>query len=218
VKCYGLIKDMVVILDQLPVKIIMVDVVVAIVYANYGMLLSRTWEIKLGGAMQMDMKYATVQVFGVENRRLYRETQFSYVVSDQSNPKDHPICAVDEDLGCCILSMNEEYSEASTPADFILNLATEIDDAWKMYFDGEYSKEGVGVRVVLISPTKKKIHLSYKLEFEATNSVLEYEALVMGLEATRKMQVTKLTVFGNSDLVVQQVKALHQTRHPRMRS
>jgi hypothetical protein len=40
-KCEGLIKDMVVTLAQLPVKIIMMDVVVADVPANYGMLLSR---------------------------------------------------------------------------------------------------------------------------------------------------------------------------------
>jgi hypothetical protein len=105
----GLIKDMVVTLAQLLVKIIMMDVVVVDVPANYGMLLSRTWVGKIGGTMQMDMTYATVPVFGGENRRLYRETKFSYVVSDQNNPKNHPIYVVDEDMGCCILSVNEEY-------------------------------------------------------------------------------------------------------------
>jgi hypothetical protein len=58
---------------------------------NYGMLLSRTWAGNLGGTMQMDMTYATVLIFGGENRRLYRETKFSYVVSDKNNPKKHPI-------------------------------------------------------------------------------------------------------------------------------
>jgi hypothetical protein len=42
VKCYGLIKDMVVTLGQLPFKIIMMGMVVVDVLANYGMLLSRT--------------------------------------------------------------------------------------------------------------------------------------------------------------------------------
>jgi hypothetical protein len=81
----------------------MMDVVVVDVPANYGMLLSRTWAGKLGGTMQMDMTYATVPIFGGENKRLYRETKFSYVVSDQNNPRNHPIYVVDEDLGCCIL-------------------------------------------------------------------------------------------------------------------
>jgi hypothetical protein len=47
-----------------------------------------------------------------KNRILYRETKFSYVVSDQNNSVNHPIYVVDEDLGCCILSVNEEYKEA----------------------------------------------------------------------------------------------------------
>jgi len=49
--------------------------------------------------MHMDMTYANVQVFGGENMRLYREQNFSYVVSDQNNPINHPIYVVDEYLG-----------------------------------------------------------------------------------------------------------------------
>jgi ribonuclease HI len=94
----------------------------------------------------------------------------------------------------------------------------EINGIWKMFFDGAYSKERVGACIVLISPTQKEIQFSYKLEFEATNNVVEYEALILGLEATRKMQITKLVAFGDSELVVQQVKGSYQTRHPRMRA
>jgi ribonuclease HI len=72
--------------------------------------------------------------------------------------------------------------------------------------------------VVFISPIKKEIHISYKQEFEATNNVAEYEALILGLEATRKMQITKMVVFGDSKLVVQQIKVSYQTKHPRMRT
>jgi ribonuclease HI len=71
---------------------------------------------------------------------------------------------------------------------------------------------------VLISPTKREIHFSYNPEFEATNNVSEYESLILGLEETRKMQITKMVVFGYSELVVQQVKGSYQTRHPRMRA
>jgi len=82
VKCYGMIKDMVVTLDQLPIKIIMMDVVVDYVPYNYGMIFSITWVQKLEGTMQMDMTYAIVPFFGGELRRLYRETNFDYVFSD----------------------------------------------------------------------------------------------------------------------------------------
>ena len=50
-----------------------------------------------------------------------------------------------------------------------------------MIFDGASSRESVGARVVFISPTQETISLSYKLEFETTNNVEEYEALVLGL-------------------------------------
>jgi ribonuclease HI len=56
------------------------------------------------------------------------------------------------------------------------------------------------------------------LEFEATNNVAEYEALALGLEAARKMNITQLAVFGDSELVVQQVRNVYQTKHPRMRA
>jgi ribonuclease HI len=88
----------------------------------------------------------------------------------------------------------------------------------EFFFDGEYSKEGDRDSLVLISPTKKETHLSYKPEFEATNNVVEYESLILGLEATRKMQITKLVVFEDSELVVYQVKGSYHKIHPRMRA
>jgi hypothetical protein len=48
--------------------------------------------------------------------------------------------------------------------------------------------------------------------------VSEYEALILGPKATRKMQITKMVVFGDSELVLQQVKGSYQMRHPRMRA
>jgi len=36
------------------------------------------------------------------------------------------------------------------------------------------------------------------MDFEATNNVVEHEALILGLEATIKMKITKLVVFGDS--------------------
>jgi hypothetical protein len=66
---------------------------------------------------------------------------------------------------------------------------------WKMYFDGEYSKGGVGYGVFLVPPNKKEIHLSYNLEFEATHNV------------ARKMHIIERVIFGDSEIVVQQMKS-----------
>ena len=43
---------------------------------------------------------------------------------------------------------------------------------WTLHFDGANSKEGNGVRVLLISPTGQWVPLSFKLEYEATNNVV----------------------------------------------
>jgi len=51
VKCLGMIKDLVVNLAQIRVKIIFMDVVVVDVPAKYGMFLSRYWGENLGGSI-----------------------------------------------------------------------------------------------------------------------------------------------------------------------
>jgi ribonuclease HI len=130
---------------------------------------------------------------------------------------NHPIYVVDEETTYCILSVNEEYNETPMLEDPLVSHVEEVDNIWKLFFDGACSKEGVGVGVVLISPTKKEVHFSYKLELEATNNVVEYESLILGLEVTRKIKITMLVVFGDSELVVHQVRGFYQTRNPRMR-
>jgi hypothetical protein len=64
VKCLGLIMDMVVSLAQLPMKSVVMDIMVAEIPPKFGMLLSKTWDKKVGGSLQMDLTYATIQVFG----------------------------------------------------------------------------------------------------------------------------------------------------------
>jgi hypothetical protein len=112
VKCLGLIKDLAITLTQLPMKSMMMDIVVADVPPKFGMLLSRGWIKRLGGTLQNDLSYATVPVFGGESRRLYREAQLAYIISDEKNPTNHPIYAVDTDFGACILQI-EESQKAS---------------------------------------------------------------------------------------------------------
>ena len=58
----------------------------------------------------------------------------------------------------------------------------------------------------MISPTEKWVPLSFKLEYEATNNVVEYEALLLGLQTTRNMHIKSLKVLGDSELVVRQVR------------
>jgi ribonuclease HI len=56
--------------------------------------------------------------------------------------------------------------------------------------------------VVLVSLVQEIISLSYKLYFEATNNVEEYEALVLGLRVAKDMGIEEISVFGDIELIV----------------
>ena len=56
--------------------------------------------------------------------------------------------------------------------------SVEVDSFWTLYFDGSKTLEGSGAGCVLIGPEKNKHFLSCRLEFECTNNIAKYEALV----------------------------------------
>jgi ribonuclease HI len=82
----------------------------------------------------------------------------------------------------------------------------ELDKLWYMNFDGAFSRAGKGVGIVLQAPNGKVSKFAYRLEFDATNNVAEYEALILGLELCRDRGVRCLNIKGDSDLVIQQLK------------
>jgi hypothetical protein len=106
-KCLGLIKDLVINLAQLPMRSMVMDVVVVDIPTKFGLLLSRSWSKRIGDTLQMDLSYATVSVFGGEIKRLYRENQLAYIISDGKNSVNHPIYALDTDFGSCILQIDD---------------------------------------------------------------------------------------------------------------
>ena len=81
-----------------------------------------------------------------------------------------------------------------------------VDEIWKMNFDGCHSRYGKGAGFVINSPGGQVFNFSFRLEFEATNNVAEYEALLLGLEIAKDMGIKMLNIRGNSDLIILQVK------------
>ena len=70
----------------------------------------------------------------------------------------------------------------------------------------------------IIYPIRDFKDLSYKLTFECTNNVAEYEALLLGLHALKYLGAQRIKVLGDAELVINQVNDSYQTRHPRMRA
>jgi ribonuclease HI len=56
------------------------------------------------------------------------------------------------------------------------------------------------------------------MEFETTNNVEEYEALVFGLRDAKDMNIEELAVFGDVELIAHQVKNKYQAKHLRLRA
>ena len=74
-----------------------------------------------------------------------------------------------------------------------------------MNFDGAHSRSGKGVGVAITSPRGQVFNFDFRLEFEATNNVAEYEALLLGLEITKDMGIKMLNIRGESDLIILQI-------------
>ena len=49
-------------------------------------------------------------------------------------------------------------------------------------------------------------------------NVVEYEALLLGLNSLKDLKEKRIDVFGDSDLVVNQVNNIYEKKHPRMRA
>ena len=96
----------------------------------------------------------------------------------------------DEDL-MAVLQIEEEESPE--------------EDGWKMYFDGASNALGRSVGTVLISPEGNHCPFTAKLSFDCINNVAKYEACVMGLQAAIEKKIKKLTVYGDSALVICQL-------------
>jgi ribonuclease HI len=87
-----------------------------------------------------------------------------------------------------------------------------------MFFDGVSSYEG---GVLFVAPGDEYIiYFSYRLQWEVdyTNNVCEYEALVLGLKAARKLKIKHLIFYGDVEIIVKQIKQQYQAKHLRLRS
>jgi hypothetical protein len=214
VKCLCLIKDLVLLLAQISAKNMVMDVVIADIPPKLGMLLSRSWAVKLKGTLQMDMSYATIPIFG-HDKRLHREVLLKYMVRNKTQPHNHPIYVIDTEVGSSIfyndlIFEEEELTSIITSIEKIMWETTKFTDpkdrvenrVWNMSFDGVFSREGAGVGV-WVNPFEARTKLcSYMLAFECTNNMAEYEALILGLQILKELDTQKIVVHVESELII----------------
>ncbi|XP_012461467.1 uncharacterized protein LOC105781470 [Gossypium raimondii] len=78
----------------------------------------------------------------------------------------------------------------------------QMDQVWKLNFDGASNAVGRGIGAVLISPSGDHYPFASKLDFDCTNNMAEYEACIMGIRAAIERKIKVLEVYGDSALNV----------------
>jgi ribonuclease HI len=82
----------------------------------------------------------------------------------------------------------------------------DLSSIWTMYFDGSKRVQGAGAGVVLISPQGDKLKYVLRMSFpQASNNEAKYEALLNRMKMAKACGATRLKIFRDSNLVVQQV-------------
>jgi ribonuclease HI len=88
----------------------------------------------------------------------------------------------------------------------------DLSSVWTMYFDRSKRIQGAGAGVVLISPQGDKLKYVLRMSFpQASNNEAEYEDLLHGMKMAKACRATRLKIFGDSNLVVQQVMNRYDT-------
>ncbi|GJX27179.1 reverse transcriptase domain-containing protein [Tanacetum coccineum] len=94
-----------------------------------------------------------------------------------------------------------ERDERETPADFLPE--TPFDDR---------------AGVMLIDPAGKEYTYALRFEFKTTNNKAEYEALLAGLRIAQEMEIMKVAIFLDSQLVVNQIKGTYTAKQLSIKS
>ncbi|XP_022889035.1 uncharacterized protein LOC111404464 [Olea europaea var. sylvestris] len=92
-------------------------------------------------------------------------------------------------------------------------LLTEAIPSWRLYFDEAAQSYGVGVGVVLVTPHDLVMPSSFALAEKCSNNVVEYQALIFGLEVALDMDIHQRKVFGDSKLIINQLLAEYEVQN-----
>ena len=97
-----------------------------------------------------------------------------------------------------------DTSRCVSIADEVVNKSVDKPLFWSLYSDVSKSNDGAGEGCILVSPKGEKTMLSCRLEFECTNDIAEYEALIQGLYKEIGLNIQYLKAFSDSEIVIKQ--------------
>ncbi|KAG8490750.1 hypothetical protein CXB51_013957 [Gossypium anomalum] len=101
------------------------------------------------------------------------------------------------------------------PNEELMCIAMTEDSPWKLNFDGASNTVGNGIGADLVSPNGDHYPFTCRLDFDCTNNMAEYEACIMGLQAAIERCIRILEVYGDSMLVIYQLRGEWETKDPK---
>jgi ribonuclease HI len=236
VKVIGELKNVLIRLSSNPKVHQVIDIIVVDIPEVYGLFLSRDWSEQLHGYFATDWSHLWLPENGKPNKiRVNRERYLKFTVTDLNDPNEPYTPSADSPE---VQGMDTFFGNFMAEASPIINPEQQSEivaymqptasmqqshvpdgnQIWSLYFDGSKSKEGAGAGCIIIDPAGNKTLMACRLEFECTNNTAEYEALLQGLRKALDMNIQNLVVFGDSEIVVRQVRDSIHCLSPHLKS
>jgi hypothetical protein len=172
---------------------------------NYSIVLGRDWQTLTGGYLSLNGTHLSIPQNG-KNIIVLREGRISPYIESVPQPN---VNYIEEHLGVYSIFVEED----NAPLEQI-----DLDDGmWHMPFDGSCSNEGNIFGIILYSSVGKIHNFSYRLEFACTNNVIEFKALLLGIENAYNLGCGHLTIFGDSEVVVNLVRKIYSPSNKLMK-
>jgi len=93
-------------------------------------------------------------------------------------------------------------------------LFIKMSEPWKMFFNGAAWKNGGGAGVIFIILEREVLLFAFSLTKCCSNNMVEYQALILGLEMVMNIKMSHLKVFRDSQLVIKQLLSLYEVKKP----
>lgn len=87
---------------------------------------------------------------------------------------------------------------------------------WTIFYDGSWGSFRAGVTAILISPSKMKTSYAAKLEFQCTNNITQYKAILISLWKLKAMGVKTIVLKSDFQVITGHVDKSSKARNPKL--
>jgi ribonuclease HI len=85
-----------------------------------------------------------------------------------------------------------------------------------VFCDGSWGTFDVGAAAILISPSRIRTSYIARLEFNCTNNIVEYEALLLGLRKLKEIGIRRAILKTDSQVILDHVDKNSKARDPKL--